>query len=154
MVTYLGSLFRLCCGEGGAMQTNITGVCGECSQCFGHTGFAPAHSMCAFPVDTAQAPGCSANELSKAGPELRALPRSKSLRFRFSGTPQRHTRLGLRFVPFPGLNSSSDQVLGECTLPAVWCILSPPWSQSLGFLGTQQECCLRCGMCLLWGADL
>ena len=23
----------MCCGEGGALQTNITGVCGECSQC-------------------------------------------------------------------------------------------------------------------------
>ena len=32
-------------------------------------------------------------ELSEAGPGLRALPRSKPLRFRFSGTPQRH-RLG------------------------------------------------------------
>ena len=27
MVTYLGSLVRLCCGEGGTLQTNITGVC-------------------------------------------------------------------------------------------------------------------------------
>ena len=42
---------------------------------------------CAFPVDTAQAPGCSAGKLSKAGPGLRALPRSMPLRFRFSGTP-------------------------------------------------------------------
>ena len=75
---------------GGTLQINITGVCGECSQCLGHTGFAPAHGMCAFPVYTAQAPGCSAGELSKAGPGLCALPRSKLLRFRFSGTPQRH----------------------------------------------------------------
>ena len=65
-------------------------MCGECSQCLGHTGFAPAHSMCAFLVYTAQAPGCSAGELSKADPGLYALPRSKLLRFRFSGTPQRH----------------------------------------------------------------
>ena len=43
-------------------QTNITGVCGECSQCLGHTGFAPAHSVCAFPVCTAQALGCSAGK--------------------------------------------------------------------------------------------
>ena len=43
---------------------------------------------CAFPVDTAQAPGCCAGELSKAGPGWRALPRTKPLRF--SGTPQRH----------------------------------------------------------------
>ena len=90
MVTYLGSLVQLCCGEGGTLQTNITGMCGECSHCLDHTGFAPTHGDCAFPVYTAQAPGCSAGELSKAGPGLRALPRSKLLRFRFSGTPQRH----------------------------------------------------------------
>ena len=118
MVTYLGSLVYLCCGEGGTLQTNITGVCGECSQCLGHTGFAPAHGVFAFLVYTAQAPGCSAGELSKAGPGLHALPRSKSLRFRFLGTPQR------RFVPFPGWSSSGDQVLGECTLPRCAVVLS------------------------------
>ena len=93
MVTHLGSLVQLCCGEGGTLHTNITGVCGECSQCLGHTGFAPAHGMCALPVYTAQAPGCSAGELSKASPGLCALPRPKPLRFRFLGTIQRH-RLG------------------------------------------------------------
>ena len=35
-----------------------------------------------------------------------------------------------------------------------WCILSLPQSQSLSFLGVQQEHRLRCAMCLLWGADL
>ena len=115
MVTYLGSLVQLCCGEGGTLQTNITGVCGECSQCLGHTGFAPAHGMCAFPVCTAQAPGCSAGEESKAGPGLCALPRSMPLRFRYSTKAQ--TQLGLRFVPFPAQSSSGDQVLGERTLP-------------------------------------
>ena len=84
------SLVQLCCGEGRTLQTNITGVCGEYSQCLGHTGFAPAHGMCAFLLYAAQAPGCSAGELSKAGPGLRALPGSKALKFRFSGTPQRH----------------------------------------------------------------
>ena len=48
---------------------------------------------CAFPGYTVQAPGCSAGVLSKAGPAFHALPRSKLLRFRFVGTPQRH-RLG------------------------------------------------------------
>ena len=57
VVTYLGSLIQWCCGDGGALQTNIPGVC---SQCPGRTGFAPAHSVCAFPVYTAQAPVCSA----------------------------------------------------------------------------------------------
>ena len=47
-------------------QANITGVCGECLQCLGHTGFASAHGVCASPVYIAQAPGCSAGELSKA----------------------------------------------------------------------------------------
>ena len=31
----LGSLVQLCC-EGGTLQANITGMCGECSQCLGH----------------------------------------------------------------------------------------------------------------------
>ena len=74
-------------------------------------------------------------QLSEAGPGLRALPRSKPFRFRFSGTPQRHRVLGLRLVPFSGPSSSGDQVLGDCTLLAGWCILSPPWSQPLHFLG-------------------
>jgi len=39
VVTYLGSLVQSCCGEGGILQTNITGMCGECSQCMDHTGF-------------------------------------------------------------------------------------------------------------------
>ena len=93
MVIYLGSLVQLCCREGGTLQTNITDLFGDFFQCLGHTGFAPAHGMCDFPVCTAQVPGCSAGELSKAGPGLHALPRSMPLRLRFSGTPQRH-RLG------------------------------------------------------------
>ena len=93
MIIYLGSLVQLCCGEGGTLQTNITGMCGECSQCLGHTGFAPTHGICAFPVYTAQAPGCSAGELSKVSPGLHAVPRCTLLKFRFLGTAQRH-RLG------------------------------------------------------------
>ena len=99
MVTYLGSLVQSCCGEGESLQT-ITGMCGECSQCLGHIGFAPAHGVCAFPVYTAQAPGFSAGELSKAVSELRALLSFKPLRLRFSGTPQRH-RLNWAYVLCP-----------------------------------------------------
>ena len=114
VVIYFDLFVPLCSGEGGTLQTNITGMCGECSQCMDHTGFAPAHGMCAFLVYTAQAPGCSARELSKEGPGLGALPRSKLLRFRFSGTPQRH-RLGLSMclVFFPGPSSSGNQVLAS-----------------------------------------
>ena len=87
MVIYLGSLVQLYCGEGGALQTNITGVFWESSQCLGHTGFVPTHGMCSFPVYTSQAPVCFAGELSKVGPGLCALPRFMLLRFRFLGTP-------------------------------------------------------------------
>ena len=60
----------------------------------------PRSRVCAFLVYTAQAPGCSAGELSKVGPGLQALPRHKPLRFRFSGTPQRH-RLGWACISCP-----------------------------------------------------
>ena len=60
MVTFLGSLVQSCSGEGGTLQTNITGVCGECLQCFSCTGFAPAHSVYTFMVYTSQALGSSA----------------------------------------------------------------------------------------------
>ena len=93
MVTYLGSLVQLCCSKGGTVQTNIAGVCGECLQCLGRIEIDPAHGVCDFMVYTSQALGCSAGLLSEVGPGLHALPRSKPLRFRFSGTPQRH-RLG------------------------------------------------------------
>ena len=102
--TFLGSLVQSCCGEEGTLQTNNTGVC---SQCLSHTGFAPAHSVSAFPVYTAQALGCSARNCLRpalgcmhfpglshsgsgtwvlhkgadsVGPAFCALPRSKQLR--------------------------------------------------------------------------
>ena len=46
-----------------------------------------AHGVYAFPVYTAQAPGYSAGEVSRAGPWLSACSRPKPLRFRFSGAP-------------------------------------------------------------------
>ena len=139
---------------GGTLQTNSTGVCGECLQCLGHTGFTPAHGVCAFPVFTAQAPGYSAGKLSKAGPGLHALPRSKPLMFRFSGTPQRH-RLGWACILCPPqvLASQATRCLASALSPGVWCVLSPPRSQLLGFLGAQRELHLKCAVCFFWGAD-
>ena len=145
MVTYLGSLVQLCWAGGGTLQTNITGVCGKCSQCMDHTGFAPAHGACAFLVCTAQAPGCSAGELSKAGPAFRALPRSKP--FRFSDTPQRH-RLGWACILCPSqvraaqvtrcLASALPQVGGaSCYLPGPWCSFPGCAARALS-----QVCCV------------
>ena len=116
-------------------------VC-SCSQCVYFHGlhFSGSRLLC--------------RELSDVGPGLHALPRSKPLRFRFLGTTQRHSRLGLRVVPFPGPSSSGDQVLGERSHPpGVGFILSLPPSQLLGFLGIQWAHLLRCAVCLFWGAD-
>ena len=76
----------------------------------------PHSHMFAFPVYTAQAPGCSAGELSQVGPGFRALPRSKPLRFRFSGTPQKH-----RLAWACGLCPSQVQAA-----QATRCLLSTP----------------------------
>ena len=69
------------------LQTNNTGMC---LQCLSHTG--PAYSRCVYPP----CPHCSGSGLlclepSEAGPGLHAPPRSKPLRFRHTGSPQRCT---------------------------------------------------------------
>ena len=86
------------------------------------TGFAPSHDVCAFPIYTAQAPGCSAGELSKVGPCV--LPRSKLLRFgvlKYSTKAQ--IQFGMHFVPFPGQRRSGNQVLAKRSIPGGWCSL-------------------------------
>ena len=77
---FLGSLVQLHCGEGGMLQTNNTGVC---SQCLSHTGSAPTHGT------HSSRSRLLFWEPSEAGPGLHAPPRSKPLRFRHSGSPQR-----------------------------------------------------------------
>ena len=90
MVSGLGLLVQSCCGEGGALQTNVTGVCGEHSQCSGHTGFAPAHECVLSPPTLLRLPAA----LYGVGPVLRAVPV-----FGYSTTVR--TQMGLRFVPSP-----------------------------------------------------
>ena len=121
----------------------VTLACVECSQSLGHTGFAPAHGVCAFPVYTAQALGCFAGELSKVGPGLRALSRSEP-RFRVLGTPQRR-RLSWACILCPSQVQAAQatRCLASTLSPGGSCVLSPPPSQPV-----------RCAMCLLWGADL
>ena len=82
------------------MQTNISGMYEECLQCFSRTGFAPAHGMCAFMVYTSQALDCSAGNCLRYALGCMHL-RSKPLRFRFSGTPQRCRLGGPAFCALP-----------------------------------------------------
>ena len=128
MDTFLGSLVRSHCGEGGTLQTNNTGVC---LQCFSHAGPAPTHS--AHPSGSR----LLHREQSQAGPGLHAPPRSKLLRLRHSGSPQRH-RLSWACVLCP-FQVQAAQVFGEHGR----CDLSPLPSLLLSFLGVQLVPLLR-----------
>ena len=124
-----GHLFRLTCSVmlwGGSLQTNFTGVCGECSQCVVCTGFAPAYGTCTFPVYTSQALGCSAGELSEAGPGLPALPRSKLLRFRSEQLRQQ----GAWRAESPQVGSASYHLPGPSCLVS-WVAAGVPLSGML-----------------------
>ena len=90
MDTFLGSLVQSCCGEGGMLQRNKTGMC---SKCLGYTGFDPCSRHVCFPCLHCLGSRLLCRELSEAGPGLYALPRFKPLRFRYSGSPERR-RLG------------------------------------------------------------
>ena len=134
MVTYLDSLVQLCCGEEGTLQISLACVGCACSV-WTTLGFA-AHGVCAFPVYTAQASGCSAGELSKVGPGFCALPRSKPLRFRFLGNPQGH-RLSWACVLCPSQvrAAQATRCLVSVLLQVVPTSQSPPQSQPLCFQG-------------------
>ena len=151
VIPFLGLLVQSCCGEGGTLQTNITGLCGECAQCLSHTGFAPAHGVCAFPVYSVQALGCSARNCLRWALGCMHVP---GLSHSGSGSQVLHKGV-LCFVPFPGPSSTGDQVLGEHSHPQVGGASYPlPPSQPLSFLGVQWAHLLRCAVCLFWGADL
>ena len=124
MVSFLGSLVQPCCGEGGALQTNVTGLCGEHSQCSGHTGFAPVHRCELSPSTLLRLQAA----LQGAGPALRALPRPEPLRFGFLGTPQR-------------------RILG-CA-----CVLCLPARAAQAARNLSALSPAGCAMCLFWGAD-
>ena len=82
-----------------------------------HTGFPPAHGMCTFLVYIAQAPGCSAGELSKAGLEFHALP-GPSCSDSGSWVLHKGTNsVESAFCALSRLSSSGNKVLGEHTVP-------------------------------------
>ena len=126
-----GLLFRFassvqsCCGEGGALQTDIA-VCAEHSPCSGHTGLAPHRGVCAFLVYTAQAPGCSiwSGPCAECGSSFRVLDKSAD-----SVAPA--------FCAFSGLSGSGSQRLVRrlpgCDVPLP-SAASGPGSQRLGAL--------------------
>ena len=87
------------------------------------------------------------------GPAFCALPSSKLLRF--LGTLQGlRPGCGVHFVPFPGLSSSGDRVLGKRPVPGWPCVLITSLVRPLGFPSVPREHCLRGAVCLLRGAYL
>jgi len=94
-----------------------------CSQCLGHTGFAPAHG--GFPCLHCLGSRLLFWELSEAGPGLCALPRSKPLRFRYLGSPQRR-RLGWACVLCPSqVRAAQVTRYLACTVPATYHLPRP-----------------------------
>ena len=73
--------------------TDITGICGERSQCLGHPGLPPLMACVLSPSTLLRLQVALQGNCLKWALGCHALPRSKPLRFRFSGTPQRR-RLG------------------------------------------------------------
>ena len=150
MVSCLSSLVQSCCGEGGALQTNITSLYGEHSQCSDHTGLLPltASVLSQSTLLSLQA------ALQGAGPELHGHSRPKPLRFQFSGTPQRHRLSWACVLCLPGPEQLRQP--GAWRAHSLWvqCTLSPPRSQPQ-FPGMPIRCALIwCTLCLFWGADL
>ena len=141
MVTYLGALVQLCCGEGGTLQTNIAGMCGKCTQCIDHIGLPQLKAACSSQVYNAQSPGCFAQHSSKwalhfmhipslshsgscsrgpyksrdsVGHALCALPRSEQLR-----------RAGAWRVPCPRWTVHLSHLLGPSRSGSRVCHVSP-----------------------------
>ena len=134
MVSYLGSLVQSCYGEGGR--------CRQLSLCVGSTHRVPAtlglprSRVCALPIYTTQAPGCSTWSVScvKCGSSFRVLHKSVD-----SAAPA--------FCAFPGLSGSGSQELDGGTLPGC----SAPFS----LCGPSLSFCAPSGassLCLFLGA--
>ena len=149
MDSYLGSLVQSCCREAGTLQTSLA--------CVGRFTVSGLHWLCPHSLCVCF-PGlhCSASrllcwELSKADPGLHALPRSKPLRFRCLGTPQRR-RLGWACGLWPSQVQAAPA--NRCLASA----LSPDWGGGLitspvpaaWLPGRAAGVPLRCAMCLLW----
>ena len=127
----LALLVQSCCREGGALQTKVTGVCGEHSRCSGHTGFTPLTECVLSPSTLLRVQAA----LQRAGPVLRALPRPKLLRFRLWVLHKDADWVGPAFCAFPGWSNSGTQELDEHTLPGCrvpYCLRGPSLSFCAG----------------------
>ena len=87
----------------------------------------------------------------QSGPWVHVLPRSKLLRFRFSGTPQGH-RLSWACVLCPSQVRAAQATRCLVNILSLGGVVTLITSLvlALGFLSVQWECHLRCAMSSLW----
>ena len=131
------TFFRLTCSVMLLGGKNKFVICKQitlaCSQCLSHAGPAPVHR--------AHSSGSMllCQKQSEAGPGLHAPPRSKPLRFRHSGSPQRCRISWACVLCLCPSQVQVAQVFGEHG----HCDLSPLLSLMLSFLGVQLVHLLR-----------
>ena len=126
---FLGSLVQSCFGAGRALQTNVTGLCGEHWQCSGHLGLPQLVGVC-FP------------RLHRSGSQLLYMERTlHCVRFQFLGPPQKRGLGWACVLCLPRPSSSGSQELDESTLPGC-SAPSPLRGPSLSFLA--QGLCAPC----------
>ena len=125
MISYLGLLVQFSPAAGRWGAADRYAVCAEHSPCSGHIGFAPYRGVCAFPVCTAQAPGCSiwSGLCVECSSSFRVLHKSA-----FSVAPA--------FCVFPGLSGSGSQRLGR---PLPRC--GAPFPSAVSGPGSQRLTC-------------
>ena len=130
VVTYLGSVVLW--GGRHCKQMLLPCVGSACSVWTTLGLFAPCQGGVCFPHLH-----CSVFSVLCKGTVPRAsyiLCTSQSKPLRFSGALQGHTpRWAVLFVPFPGLSSSGDRVLGDCTAPGRPCVSITSMVQPRGF---------------------
>ena len=155
MISSLGLLVQFSPATGRVGRCRQISLCGEHSQCSSHTGFALYRGVCAFPVYTAQALGCSiwSGPCVECGSSFWVLHKSAdSIAPAFCVFPSLSgpgsQRLGRSFpgcgVPFPcAVSGSGSQRLG-CPLPGC----SAPFPSAASGSGSQRLGCTLsgCGM--------
>ena len=129
VVTYIGSLVQSCCREGRTLQTNIICMCGVCCVSRSHWVCPCSWRVC-FPSLHCSGPRLLCR--GTVGPGLHALPRSKPLSFRFSGTPKGADSVGPTFCGLPRPEQLRRPGAWWAHTPQVQCLIASP-SQLLGF---------------------
>jgi len=120
---------------------------------FGHTGFAPCSRHVCFPSLHCSGSTLLCRELSEVSSGLRALPRSKPLKFRFLGTPQRR-RLGWAcfLCPSQVWEAQVTRLLGERRRPQLEAVSYHLPCRSHSFFWVYNQCAFSGVPCVFLGS--